>query len=255
MHELDVLKSVPEMGSLNRLSVHTHLSRNLGLYLFFYFYLSKNWASFFFLFAFRWIWTNEAVGDHCQRGYEHCGSRGQEGQERGREKEASVVSRRWGQLLYYLLLDNKKVPRHSSFLLKIKISILDIYLSPSLFHSLYLSLSVSVSLFLSLSDQWRVCANHVDQSTYVLFSFPWPGNSIFSQGTHQCFSWVLPALVFPVQVFLRACSKLSSFSQTVSQQAWLILIFLYRILLALSGLLINGLAQSEKQLQLKLKKI
>jgi hypothetical protein len=63
-------------------------------------------------------------------------------------------------LFCYLKLDNYKVQRHLSFLLKIKITILDIfYISLSLFlshslflcHSLFLSVTLSFSLSLTLS--------------------------------------------------------------------------------------------------------
>ncbi len=105
------------------------------------------------------------------------------------------------------LLDNWNVPGHLSFLLKIKITMLDIFnislsfflslsLSLPLSHSLSLSLSLFLSLFLSLSDWWRGCVHHRDKS--------------YLYGAHPCKH--------------KACqhSKCSSFIHSVSQHVWLL---------------------------------
>ncbi len=110
-------------------------------------------------------------------------------------------------------LDNSKVPRHPSFLLKIKITIF--YISLHLFPSLPLSLShfffsrsLPLFLFLCLS-LWpgpvkRVCAIEI----LVFYDI---------YGTLASMPALLLALV---------CSKRSSFSQSVSQSACMIILYM-----------------------------
>ncbi len=100
------------------------------------------------------------------------------------------------------ILDNLKVPRHPSFLLKIKIKqpySTYLYLFRSLSPSFYLSLplSISPSLFLSLSLSLSVT--------------DWLNEEHLEHACNFCLA--------------RACSKHSSFSQSVSQHARLYYIY------------------------------
>jgi hypothetical protein len=107
-------------------------------------------------------------------------------------------------LLYlYIQLDYWKVPRHPSFLLTIKITILDIfYISLPLSLSLSPFLSLSLSLFISLSDQWRGCVHPCEHKAC-------PHSKRFSFSQSAC-------VIIILMTMLQTCTSISlSFFATV----------------------------------------